>query len=192
MDTPDQLISTLVSKLQELQAQATEQEERLVTLRSDIDAYQRVIASLSGQEAIPNLHSREAVVIASQTHALRQPPSSPPRSRRPTPAKKGSGETQVEWLMRYAREHGGVVAVREAKPHFIASGLTRSKPRNISSHIYGALSRSSQFEKSGEGQFRLIGFQPEPEPEPEPELEQTEEPERATLWSTGWDPVNTA
>ena len=75
----------------------------------------------------------------------------------PTVASSFKGMTQRKALVEIARRNGGNVRVSEAKRLLISAGLIKN-PKKGWGIVYTTLSRSSEFEKIGPGEFRLNGL----------------------------------
>ncbi len=137
--------ATLVSEIMRLVRAWVEHEVRLSRTPSSSPLTQGVMErTFAAEEAFEAAVTRvvaerdEAVLIANAFQAERAV----------------AKPTQEDWLVQWAKDHGGMVRISEARPAFIAAGLTEAKPRNIYGNMMTVMERSEHFEQIDTGTFR--------------------------------------
>ncbi len=74
------------------------------------------------------------------------------------------GKTHLEALIDIAKANGGVLVVKMARRLMTRANLF-TNPKNASSVLFTAISRSGKFESIGKGKYRLLDQKPFPIPE---------------------------
>lgn len=155
MDTRQQTTSTLMNELDRLRTEKIEYERKAARISQTIDAYEHVIADLTGAP-LPGPSMPTESLPVEVAHVRRED-----QQILPLPANTGEwrkklrGLTHIEALIKIAKENDGVVRVADAKRILVDANLTTAKARNVSSHIYHTLARSERFERTDPGVFRL-------------------------------------
>ena len=88
----------------------------------------------------------------------------------PTPGMSNlslTGKTHLEALIEIARANDSILVVKTARRLMTRAGLF-TNPKNASSVLFTAISRSGKFESMGKGKYRLIEQKPSSIPEAVP------------------------
>jgi hypothetical protein len=135
-------------------------------LAAAIEAAERIMPNLAGEPSLTALMATRSVFSASFQPSF-------PTERFESVARSRSGQvglplqnggwarrlrdlTQYEALVQIAEDNEGIIRTSKARDILIQAGLTQSKPKNAYTNIHHLLSKSDEFEKIGEGVFRLI------------------------------------
>jgi len=129
MVTQESTLTGLLNLISELRAREKTQEEELRETKINIEAVQRALDLLRQKHGLPAAEaSRE------EYHGLNLPQA----------------------LLKFARTHGGVIKVTDAKREFLAAGVMGGQAKTAYQRITSALIRSGHFEHSGPGEYRLL------------------------------------
>ena len=74
-----------------------------------------------------------------------------------------AGKTHLEALIEIAKANGGLLVVKTARRLMTRAGLF-TNPKNASSVLFTAISRSGKFESMGKGKYKLMEHREAPKP----------------------------
>ncbi|MEA2512334.1 MAG: hypothetical protein QOJ59_1821 [Thermomicrobiales bacterium] len=159
-DRTDPRVAWLVDELQELQKERVACEQRVAEIDRVIGAAQIMLEELAKKASAVDGSLRQTGMFSVTPPQPDKPSRVYSRVRKPKPPKGRSDKPrQEDWLARWARDHDGIVRISDARPSFIAAGLTEAKPRNIYGNIMGVMNRSADFEQVDKGTFRWIPYE---------------------------------
>lgn len=124
----------LLDLIAELRSRQKEREQELDEIKQNIAAVQRALELLRERYGLPPTEPK----ARGKLEALR-------------------GLTLPQALMEYARTHGGMVKVSEARRDFIEAGII-GNPKTAYQRLTSVLIRSDLFERSSPGEYRFLEY----------------------------------